>query len=634
MSDVFISYKAEDRRRVQPLVQALQADGYSVWWDEHIGTGDEWRQTIERELDQARCVLVAWSKGSVGREGHFVRDEASRAQRRHVYVPVLIDAVDPPLGFGESQATSLKGWKGDRSDARYKAVLGAVQRIVGPSGAPVAESSKGGIDRRAVIAGGAVATAAVIGVGAWELFKPSAAAASGSIAVLPFANLSNDPSDAYFADGIAEEIRTTLARLSGLTVIGRTSSEAVRSDDAPTAAKKLNVANILTGTVRQSLSTIRVTAELVDGRTGADRWSQDYDRSPGDAIKIQTDIAQNVASALSAALGSVAKAATQIGGTQNAEAQRLFFQVRDLAKTRATGTEADYREAFELLDAAIRLDPRYADAYALKSLVLDSYANAYDKDRAQLGRDRAEALRLANIALKIAPKLGIAHAALSLVYSSNLQFGPAYEEVKRAAEFAPGDAAAISDYSSLTSVLGDSRTALDLSQQAIELDPLNPGPYNNRIFVLYSARRYRESVDYAQQLQRKSPAKFNSWGTVGEALILLRKFDEARTYVDHQEPDFWRRLTGDALLSARSGDGAGAQAKLERLQQIFGEAASFQQGEIYAQLGDKDRALASLEHAYEIKDAGLVSMKTDPFLDPLRSDPRFAALMKKMAFPA
>jgi serine/threonine-protein kinase len=634
MSDVFISYKAEDRRRVQPLVQALQADGYSVWWDEHIGTGDEWRQTIERELDQARCVLVAWSKGSVGREGHFVRDEASRAQRRHVYVPVLIDAVDPPLGFGESQATSLKGWKGDRSDARYKAVLGAVQRIAGPSGAPVAESSKGGIDRRAVIAGGAVATAAVIGVGAWELFKPSAAAASGSIAVLPFANLSNDPSDAYFADGIAEEIRTTLARLSGLTVIGRTSSEAVRSDDAPTAAKKLNVANILTGTVRQSPSTIRVTAELVDGRTGADRWSQDYDRSPGDAIKIQTDIAQNVASALSAALGSVAKAATQIGGTQNAEAQRLFFQVRDLAKTRATGKEADYREAFELLDAAIRLDPRYADAYALKSLVLDSYANAYDKDRAQLGRDRAEALRLANIALKIAPKLGIAHAALSLVYSSNLQFGPAYEEVKRAAEFAPGDAAAISDYSSLTSVLGDSRTALDLSQQAIELDPLNPGPYNNRIFVLYSARRYRESVDYAQQLQRKYPAKFNSWGTVGEALILLGKFDEARTYVDHQEPDFWRRLTGDALLSARSGDGAGAQAKLERLQQIFGEAASFQQGEIYAQLGDKDRALASLEHAYEIKDAGLVSMKTDPFLDPLRSDPRFAALMKKMAFPA
>ena len=131
MSDVFISYKAEDRRRIQPLVQALQADGYSVWWDEHIGTGDEWRQTIEKQLDSARCVIVIWSKGSVGPEGHFVRDEASRAQRRHVYVPVLIDAVEPPLGFGESQATSLKGWKGDRSDRRYEAVLAAVKRIAG-----------------------------------------------------------------------------------------------------------------------------------------------------------------------------------------------------------------------------------------------------------------------------------------------------------------------------------------------------------------------------------------------------------------------------------------------------------------------------------------------------------------------
>ena len=108
-ADVFISYKAEDRRRIQPLVQALQADGYSVWWDQHIGTGDEWRETIERQLDVAKCVIVAWSKHSVGPEGDFVRDEASRAQRRHLYVPILIDEVEPPLGFGERQAMSLRG---------------------------------------------------------------------------------------------------------------------------------------------------------------------------------------------------------------------------------------------------------------------------------------------------------------------------------------------------------------------------------------------------------------------------------------------------------------------------------------------------------------------------------------------
>jgi len=131
MSDVFISYKAEDRRRVQPLVQALQADGLSVWWDEHIGAGDEWRQTIEKQLDSAKCVVVIWSKRSVGEDGQFVRDEAARAQKRHIYVPITIDEVRIPLGFGESQATSLRGWRGNRSDSRYQAMLAAVHRITG-----------------------------------------------------------------------------------------------------------------------------------------------------------------------------------------------------------------------------------------------------------------------------------------------------------------------------------------------------------------------------------------------------------------------------------------------------------------------------------------------------------------------
>src|SRR5437764_9923568 len=274
MTDVFVSYKAEDRRRVQPLVLALQADGYRVWWDEHIGTGDEWRQTIERELDSASCVIVVWSKRSVGPDGHFVRDEASRAQRKHVYVPVLIDAVDPPLGFGERQATSIRGWKGDRTDARYESVLTSVRHLAGaPTGV---HSLKPGQDlsvsRHTAMAGGVIAVGGVAALGGWALMKPGRASASDSIAVLPFANLSGDPAQSYFSDGIAEELRSALARLGGLRVVGRTSSEAVRDDDAETAAEKLRVGNILTGSVRQTSSTIRVAAQLVDGRDGVEKW--------------------------------------------------------------------------------------------------------------------------------------------------------------------------------------------------------------------------------------------------------------------------------------------------------------------------------------------------------------------------
>ena len=127
MTDLFVSYKAEDRARVAPLLHALQADGYSVWWDAEIGGGVQWREEICRHLDAARCVIVVWSKRSVGHDGNFVRDEATRALRRGVYLPVRIDKVDPPLGFGETQAIDLKGWKGDPSDRRYRTTLAAIR---------------------------------------------------------------------------------------------------------------------------------------------------------------------------------------------------------------------------------------------------------------------------------------------------------------------------------------------------------------------------------------------------------------------------------------------------------------------------------------------------------------------------
>src|SRR3954471_12161806 len=131
MSDVFISYKAEDRPRVRPLVEALQADGLSVWWDENVTGGEAWRETIEQQLEAAGCVIVVWSNRSIGPEGRFVRDEASRAARRGAYLPVTIDKVEPPLGFGEMQALSLTGWKGDRSHPRYRAVGACVHSIIG-----------------------------------------------------------------------------------------------------------------------------------------------------------------------------------------------------------------------------------------------------------------------------------------------------------------------------------------------------------------------------------------------------------------------------------------------------------------------------------------------------------------------
>lgn len=171
-TDVFVSYKAEDRARLLPLVSALEAEGFSVWWDSHIGAGARWREDIEEHLDAAKCVIVAWSKRSVGPTGDFVRDEASRAQRRGVYLPIRLDPVEPPLGFGEVQAISLRGWKGDRPDPSFQALAEIVhRRIAGEDIAHVKLTrDRPGVSRRAIVAGGASAIALAAG-GAFLLHR-------------------------------------------------------------------------------------------------------------------------------------------------------------------------------------------------------------------------------------------------------------------------------------------------------------------------------------------------------------------------------------------------------------------------------------------------------------------------------
>lgn len=631
MSDVFVSYKTEDRRRVKPLVGALEADGFSVWWDEQIGGGAAWRHEIETQLNAARCVIVVWSKRSVGPEGTFVHDEATRAQQRQVYVPVTIDKVHLPLGFGETQALPLTGWHGNRSDGRYQSVLGAVRRIIGDATYAAEAGIQKPVDRRAVLAGGAVAAVAVAGVGGWALLKPGSARATDSIAVLPFANLSGDPAQSYFSDGIAEELRSALARFAGLKVVGRTSSEAVRNEDAETAAKKLGVTNILTGSVRQSPSVIRVNAQLIDGKDGLERWSQNYDRTPGDAIKIQSDIAENVARTLSIALGAAKGGSLTVGGTQNARAHDLALQ-SDEAFDRYTKEDVD--RAVRLVDEAIRLDPNYAGAYSRRAFFTIRRGNSFSTSGKEFAQSRAEALPFAKKALSLAPNFAYAHAAMAAVQQGNFNIAAASDEYRRAVELAPGDALLVSAYSLFVSQIGNQAESLRLAQKALELDPLNQDSYENWVGALYDARRYAEAVRFAEETKRKSPELYDDTLILGHCLVMLGRLRQAKEQYSMLKPDRWERLTGEAVILARSGDRAGAEQKIQRMQSLYGDAASYQYAQIYANLGDNDRALASLEHAWSVRDPGLFNIRVDPFFDPLRKNARFQAIVRRMNFPA
>jgi serine/threonine-protein kinase len=628
-TDLFVSYKAEDRARVKPLVDALEAEGFSVWWDVHIGGGTNWREDIEEHLDAAKCVIVAWTKRSVAREGNFVRDEATRAQRRGTYLPVRIDAVDPPLGFGEVQALPLIGWKGDSADPRFKAVADAAQNVIaGKAFAPgrhVWEQS--GVSRRAVVGGG-VGALAIVAAGGWWLLKPSAAHPD-RIAVLPFADLSGAHDQSYFAEGIAEELRSALSRV-GLQVIGRASSDAVSKLDTKAAATKLGVGNILTGSVRRSARMVRISAQLVGGGDGVEHWAQSYDRAPGDEIKIQTDIAFNVAQALSVALGYAGKAALTLGGSTDSSAQDLLLQARKLIG-QADGPD-DMRAALALIDQAIGKDSNYADAYVEKANLLVQLAARYGFSNTNVPKEWADADAAAKKAVALAPQLGPAYSALAELQIGRLDFANGLANLNRAISLAPNNAEVLAIGARELPWLSDANEGLRLADQAIALDPLNGPTYQWRAYALIVLRRFRDAIAAGRKVLEVAPKQLTAHAQIGNSLIALNQLDAAMAEFKQMPAEHPLRMAGEAMIAARKGQITQVDAMVEHMRTLVGPAR-FQYGQVYTQTGNLDRAFVEFDKAAAAKTPGMIYLRSDPLIEPIRRDPRYFALLRQLNFP-
>ena len=633
MTDVFVSYKAEDRARIAPLVRALETGGVSVWWDAHIGGGDEWRQTILRHLEAAKCVLVVWSKRSVGPAGNFVRDEATRALRRKTYLPVRIDKVEPPLGFGEMQALDLAGWKGETSDPRYEAVVTALRSRFGIK-AKVTRTSliePKGMDRRTLIAGGSVAAVAIAGGGAWFALRPTAAK-SNSIAVLPFENLSGDPSQAYFSDGIAEELRSDLSRIPGLKVVARTSSEAVRNADAVTAAAKLHVNDILTGSVRRSPEMLRISAQLVDGRDGTERWSDVYDRPVGDSLGIQTEIAQKVADALRLRIGPVDKDFRARGGTDNPRAQDLYL--RAAATARNDDSEAGLRAALGLTEAALAEDPNYGDAMVAKAGRLSQIGTTYAANASDAQSLMQQAEETARRAVAIAPRYPAAHAALGTIYFWTFRFPPALQEFRNFQSLGDPSGVDLATIGWMFSLLRRFDIGLQLADEAVALDPLNPAVHQARANILQYAGRLPEAEQAIQRAIQLSPKLW--YPHLSYALILVQagKLTEAQKEIARVEHGSASITAFQAIIAERLGNRNESNRLLQEIlsSDMLG-AVHYQVAEVYAQQGRADDVFSELDKAYVARDSGLAQILTDFTLEPIRSDPRFQTIVKRLNFP-
>ena len=309
----------------------------------------------------------------------------------------------------------------------------------------------------------------------------------------------------------------------------------------------------------------------------------------------------------------------------------MTFVFRARQRRITAGSREEFDQALRLADSAIARDSGYAAAHVERSMVLITLSENYPSD-ADVAEWVADAERSAQRAARIAPRLGSAHVALARIAYGRLDLTGILRETETALALSPDDPDVLLEAATTMATFGRSAEALRLSDRLIALDGLAARAYARRSLVMLLARRYREAIAAVERAETISPGNAARFAVAGDAWLLLGKPERARAEYRKMPADDYLRMTGEAMLAARTGDRAGAEEALGRLRRAYGESVSFQVAAIQAQLGDKDRAFAELDRALALRDPGLVGLQTDPFLDPLRDDPRYGALLRKLRF--
>jgi TolB-like protein len=487
LPDIFLSYSREDQATASRFADGLERAGFSVWWDQALRSGEAYDEVTEKALQDAKAVVVLWSRKSVA--SRWVRAEATQASRNKSLVPVMIEPCTRPIMFELTHTADLAHWKGDPHDKAWQIYLADLHQLVTeatPARAPdvVSAPTTAAHDRRRGGRTIAVAVAALLvaGAGLWVLNRQgdgkavttSDAAAPVTLAVLPFVNLSSDPEQEYFSDGLSEEILNQLAQVRNLAVIARTSSFSFkdRNEDMRVIGEKLGVANLLEGSVRKDGTQLRITTQLINGRSGAHLWSRTYDRELKDVFALQEEVAKDVAKALSIKL-DVGDLPRIQGGTTNVEAYDRYLQGRKLYLQ--SGPLAA-RQAVPQLRAAVTLDPRFSRAWLMLSSALSGALIGLPEAEAAV--IRAEAAAATDRVMELAPDAGWVQAVRARQLVDRFQWAQA-EAALAAAQSA--DAAHSADYAVDSSKLGFLLStgrileAMPLLEQAQQLDPLSLG---------------------------------------------------------------------------------------------------------------------------------------------------------------
>ncbi len=477
MSDVFISYARSTARQALAVGEALRALGYSVWRDEDLPSHRAYSDVIEEQLASAKAVVVIWSAEAA--KSHWVRSEADRARADDKLVQLAVDDARVPMPFDQIQCADLRGWTGASDHPAWQKVIASIADVIGAGPRPAISAPAAEVRPAPPVAPPLPD-------------KPS-------IAVLPFANLSADPSQDFLADGIVEAITSALSRIKSFFVVSRASAFAYKglTTNVREIGRQLGVAYVLEGSVQRAGDRIRINVELVETEGGANVWTGRHDGKVDDIFDLQDRITEQVAGALQP---SIRIAEIERSRRKRPEDLGAYdYAMRAMPHVWALEEEAS-GIALELLDKALAIDPDYPLALSLAAWChaqRSVYTWAADIDESQ-----ALALALAERAAQLSRDDPLILAVLGAVHTFVHNLGTARVLLERAVAIDPNAAWAWSRLAWVDVYCGQPEIAIEKFERALRLSPLDPMNFNNYVGI-GSAHEVQQHYEEAIALYRR-----------------------------------------------------------------------------------------------------------------------------------
>jgi adenylate cyclase len=570
MADVFVSYARADEEFAARIAEALRAEGYQVWRDDELPAHRAYADVIEERLSSAKAVIVLWSAEAA--KSQWVRAEADAARSAGTLIQAALDGTIPPLPFNQIQCADLSGWDGDASAAGWRKLKGSITSLAGA--APSAADA-----------------------------RPSGRRRPLSICILPFQNMSGDPEQEYFSDGISEDITTDLSKISALGVVARNTAFTFKghSVDVPEVARKLGVSHVLEGSVRKAGGRVRINAQLIDGATGEHVWADRYDRDLEDIFAIQDEISKAIVDALKLKLLPEEKKAIEQRGTTSAEAYNLYLLARQYWVTGNHGDPRREERVMRICSRAVQIDPYYADAWALLALAQASLHHGFQADV-------DDGFAAAHTALSIDPTIAEAHLPLVRRLEKKHLLDAAEEALQKALALAPDSWEVNKEAGRFCMLRRNVDQAIVHYEKAVEV--MESDFHAWAILVTcYGARPDKKKrvaraaemmVSEGQKALQQDPSNGAALGIMAGGFAILGDADRAREWIDRAmliDPDNLNMRYNFACVLARH-------------------------------LQDKEEALKLLERCLMVGGELLVRhAETDPDFDSIRDDPRFGQMI-------